>query len=339
MFRWLRSLRAWDAESAKQHILSGNAKPGMRVVGTLDLSRQTVLPLPDDLRVEELQLNDCVQLRRLPRRLFCLNLSMQRSAIEALPEDLQCFGLLDARDCRALREVATLTAERIDLSGCVRLESVPAGLEARNIDLGGCYRLRELPEGFGATTRELSLRDCTLLDHLPEGMRHLVSLDLRGCRSLTVLPEGIRVRSWIDVANTGLTDLPWSLRSVRVLWNGVQISDRVAFDPESITVEEIMREQNASVRSVLLERVGADWFVDHAEATLIDEDEDPGGRRRLLRVPFFEKEDYFFVELHCPSTGHRYMLRVPPDVKTCQQAVAWTAGYSSPAAYRPIEET
>ncbi|MEQ9379471.1 MAG: hypothetical protein RJP95_01305, partial [Pirellulales bacterium] len=132
---------------------------------------------------------------------------------------------------------------------------------------------------------------------------------------------------------------PWSLRSVRVRWNGVQICDRIAFDPESITVEEILREQNAAVRGVLLERVGADWFVDHSEATLVDEDQDAGGSRRLLRVPFFENEDYLFIELYCPSTGHRYMLRVPPDMRTCQQAVAWTAGYSIPTAYRPVEET
>jgi hypothetical protein len=124
-----------------------------------------------------------------------------------------------------------------------------------------------------------------------------------------------------------------------VRWNGIQVPDRVAFDPESITVTEILTERNAEMRRVLMERVGYEWFVDHARTVLVDEDAAPGGTRRLLRIHFDGEEDYLFVEVRCPSTGSRYVLRVPPEMRTCQQAVAWTAGYSTAERYRPVQET
>ena len=42
--------------------------------------------------------------------------------------------------------------------------------------------------------------------------------------------------------------------------------------------------------------------------------------------------------VRCPSTGGRYLLRVPPTMKTCRQAVAWTAGFDDPSLYRPLVE-
>jgi hypothetical protein len=41
----------------------------------------------------------------------------------------------------------------------------------------------------------------------------------------------------------------------------------------------------------------------------------------------------------CPSTGRRYALRVPPTMRSCRQAAAWTAGFDNPDLYRPLIET
>jgi hypothetical protein len=38
------------------------------------------------------------------------------------------------------------------------------------------------------------------------------------------------------------------------------------------------------------------------------------------------------------GSRHRYWLRVPPRVRTCQEAVAWTFGVRE-AEYRPLVET
>ena len=39
------------------------------------------------------------------------------------------------------------------------------------------------------------------------------------------------------------------------------------------------------------------------------------------------------------STGRQYALRVPPAMRTCRQAAAWTAGFTDPADYNPLVET
>jgi len=45
------------------------------------------------------------------------------------------------------------------------------------------------------------------------------------------------------------------------------------------------------------------------------------------------------LSLVCPSTGHQYLLRVPPTMQTCHQAAAWIAGFDQPDAYHPIAES
>jgi hypothetical protein len=113
----------------------------------------------------------------------------------------------------------------------------------------------------------------------------------------------------------------------------------VAFDPESITPDEILHEPNLTMRWVLLDRVGMEWFLDRSDPSIVDVDHDAGGQRRLMRIAFPNGEDVVCLEVHCPSTGHRYVLRVPPRMGNCAQAAAWMAGYSNPANYQPIVET
>jgi hypothetical protein len=117
------------------------------------------------------------------------------------------------------------------------------------------------------------------------------------------------------------------------------VPDRIAFDPESITVDEILSEQNAEWRRLLVERVGMEWFLSTAQSQIIDNDQDAGGERRLVRVSFQNGADVVCIEVRCPSTGHRYILQVPPQTRTCVQAAAWIAGYANPEHYHPVMET
>jgi hypothetical protein len=117
------------------------------------------------------------------------------------------------------------------------------------------------------------------------------------------------------------------------------VPDHVAFDPQAIKADEILREPNAEFRRLLLERMGLERFVREARGEVLDRDRDAGGERQLIRVHFESGEDLVCVLVHCPSTQKQYLLRVPPEMTTCRQAVAWTAGYSDPAEYAPVVET
>jgi hypothetical protein len=147
------------------------------------------------------------------------------------------------------------------------------------------------------------------------------------------------VREWVDVANTPLSHLPESLRGTALRWRGVVIDERIAFHPEQLRVEEILRERNAERRRVMLERFGTERFMQAAEACVLDRDTDAGGKRELLSVALPNDEPIVCISVRCPSTGRHYLLRVPPGMQTCRQAVAWTAGFDNPDTYQPREET
>ena len=85
--------------------------------------------------------------------------------------------------------------------------------------------------------------------------------------------------------------------------------------------------------------MGYERFVGQAQAQVLDRDRDPGGERQLLRVPLQGDEPLVCISVFCPSTGRQYMLRVPPQMRTCRQAVAWIAGFDNPDDYRPVAET
>jgi hypothetical protein len=309
---------------------------GLNLRGCIRLTR-----LPDDLEVQHLDLGGCTGLRSLPDGLRCYELSLKGTRIASLPVGLRVDYRLDLEGCTELTELPRgLRVGSLVLRGCTGLTALPEGLDVQFLELQGCSRLVGWPEGARVRMGHLNLRGCRRLAALPESMgrERLSQLDISDCTALTCLPEGLEVGSWIEMARSGVTALPRSLAGARLRWNGVTIDHRIAFRPETIAVDEVLSEPNAELRRVLLERYGLERFLRDADAEVLDEDRDPGGVRTLFRVALEGDEDLVCVMVHCPSTGGRYLLRVPPTMTNCHQAVAWTAGYDDPSLYRPMVE-
>jgi hypothetical protein len=349
------------AEEALELILSGDAPEGLEVEDTLRIAdarglthlpagltvRKLVLAncpklegLPADLKVRHLEIVNCPKLTSLPAGLRCYELHAHDSAFTELPDDIEVEFRLDLRDSKHITRLPDwLTVGTLVLRGCTALERLPEGLEVTFLDLEGCTQLKRWPRAMTLHCGHLSLTRCTGLTSLPPGAIDIARLDIRECVWITKLPPGLTVRSWIDVAGSGLAALPRSLSDARLRWRGVAVSERIAFHPETITVEEILAEQNAEVRRVMLERVGFEWFFERTKAEVLDSDRDTGGARQLLRIKLSGDEDLVCVSLYCPSTGRRYVLRVPPKTKTCRKAAAWLAGFDDPRDYAPLIET
>ncbi|MCI0456468.1 MAG: hypothetical protein L0Z62_05750 [Gemmataceae bacterium] len=305
---------------ARELILSGEAPEGMTVSGRLDLSGTAVTALPPGLS--------------------CYHLDLARTPIRSLPGDLAVEYKLDLTGCTELTHLpANLKVGSLVLRDCTAVIELPEGLEVYFLDVRGCVRLAGWPERMTLRIGRLNASGCARLTELPRGLRNLSQLDVSGCASLTGLPEGLKVSSWLDVAGTQVTRLPASLRGVRLRWRGVPVDERIAFRPETITAQEILDEPNAELRRVKLERCGFERFLQEAKAEVLDRDRDTGGPRQLLRVPLPGDEDLVCVSVYCPSTRRHYLLRVPPTLRTCRQAVAWTAGFDDPDDYRPLMET
>ena len=312
--------RPLGGAEARDLILEGKAPKRLRVGGRLDLSGTDVTTLPAGLH--------------------CYHLALKNTPVRSLPTDLQVDYKIDLQGCTQLAELPVgLKVGSLVLRGCTALPALPEGLDVCFLDLQGCTRLERWPERASIRIGRLNVSGCSRLTYLPRGLRRLAQLDVSNCASLCELPEGLEVSSWVEVANTPIRTLPASLHGARLRWRGVPVDERVAFRPETLTADEVLHERNAELRRVMLERVGFERFMHQAGAEVLDRDRDAGGERQLLRVPLEGDEPLVCVSVYCPSTGRRYLLRVPPAMETCRQAVAWTAGFDDPEDYRPLAET
>ncbi len=182
----------------------------------------------------------------------------------------------------------------------------------------------------------LNLSGASQLYRLPENLT-CESLDIGDCANLTYLPKGLHVTHWIELGGSGIASLAAGHGFV-LRWRGVQVSDRIIFEAESITGQDILNTNNVELRRVLLDRLGYEKFLQQVGGLIRDRDRDAGGERQLIYIPFDDDEPLMVLKVICPSTKHLHILRVPPYMQTCHQAAAWVAGFDNPDDYNPLIE-
>jgi hypothetical protein len=119
----------------------------------------------------------------------------------------------------------------------------------------------------------------------------------------------------------------YSERSAHYYLHGVQVSEKYVLHPESVTAKEIVSQWNVEVRRTLIERYGQERYLRDTGAQIIHQD-DFGV---LYRKHVEDDEPYVMVKVvnatpEPDGTFKDYFLRVPPDMQTARQAVAWTFG-------------
>jgi hypothetical protein len=294
--------------------------------------------IPDGASATHIEAANRKNLARVGAGVSCKQIDLSHTPIRTLPQ-IKAELRITLAGCHQLESLPDhLTTGVLTLTECARLKRLPEHLSVAFLDLEGCSALEALPETLRMQGGRLRLRGLHRLKRLPEQLGGLSQLDLSGCASIEEIPESVKVASWIDVGRSGVTRMPDHLRGIGLRWQGVPVSERVAFHPETLSASEILAERNAEVRRVMVERFGLDRFLEDANAQTLDVDRDAGGERKLLRVELDEDEPLVCVSVFCPSTGRHYFLRVPPTTKTCLEAVAWTANLA-PKAYRPLLET
>jgi len=116
-----------------------------------------------------------------------------------------------------------------------------------------------------------------------------------------------------------------SLDLTEYFWHGILVDEYVIMRSSEITIKNIEAEANTEVRRVKIERYGQDKYLKDSGAELIHNDV----FGKLWRKEIADDEPLVMVELlnSTPEpTGEikTYFLRVPPDMKTAHEAVAWT---------------
>lgn len=281
---------------------------------------------------------EMVEAGKAPPR--CHTLKIGGSKVRTLPDGLEVEYKLDATGCTKLETLPrNLSVPVLVLRGCTALRALPEGLQCDYLDIQDCTALEHWPESVAVSIGTVNARNCRALRELPQKLGPVTSLNLEGCERLSAVPAGVQVRSWIDVGGTAIRSLPEALSRIGLRWRGVTVNAQIAFFPETLRVVTVLNEVNSELRRVMIERIGFERFLSEANAKVLDRDTDPGGPRELLRVKLEGDEDLVCVSVRCPSTARHYLIRVPPTMKTCRQAVAWTAGFDKPEDYDPVAET
>ena len=137
-------------------------------------------------------------------------------------------------------------------------------------------------------------------------------------------------------------------------WHGVQVTRQIVMAPETLTIEQVRKEENAEVRRVMIERIGWDRFCKLADLKVIHRDtmtanfpalpvsetvhadmravtsyrEGTEVAELLESSEFKDFDDHplKFVRVTDPSTGEHYVLRVWHENTRAYQAVAQTFG-------------
>jgi hypothetical protein len=122
-------------------------------------------------------------------------------------------------------------------------------------------------------------------------------------------------------------------------WHGVRVPAEVIEQPEELDPFDVVVEPNIEVRRVMIELLGYEQLVDGLSLKPVHEDRT--GRLWRIEQPFDEPIVLVEVENATPEpdgSRKRYFLRVPPDVRTAREAVAWTFDTRS-EDYGPAVET
>ena len=127
-------------------------------------------------------------------------------------------------------------------------------------------------------------------------------------------------------------------------FEGIMIPRRFFYNREELTLEEIFRNPNVEVRYVGLKIIGWDKVFQSDNCEIQDRDTDQLNHdRTLFSVKNVMEEEIKFVKVvnatrERDGTLKEYCLAVPPSMKTCQEAVAWTFGMET-SKYHPQIET
>jgi hypothetical protein len=129
--------------------------------------------------------------------------------------------------------------------------------------------------------------------------------------------------------------------SISYYYEGVRIPPHFYTKPESLSITEVLAHTNTEVRYVGIKIVGMDKVLESNNTKIIHRDKQKN--QILFQIKGIFEEPVSYVKVvnstqEPDGTYKDYYLCVPPDMKTCKQAVAWTFRLEE-QEYQPGQET
>ena len=104
-------------------------------------------------------------------------------------------------------------------------------------------------------------------------------------------------------------------------YHGVKLPERYGkFFPSQWQSQWLLSEENVELRRVLLQGIGYARLCVELQAEQLDEWQEYS----LLRInSTIDIEPIYLLKMICPSTGYCHALRVPPQMTSAREAIAW----------------
>lgn len=290
---------------------------GLTVRGNLTLGNLPLRELPHSLNVGgTLKIAHCANLHAVRQSVSVgRSLRIVRSGVREIAPELVIPDYFSIRNC----PVESLTLPRcsdIAMAKCPSLRKIELAMPVQKFN-------------------HVRVVDCESIESLPDGMMIERGCQLTDLPKLRRLPVKFVSRGIIDIAGTELEGVTEEqMGRLRFRHRSVPIPAYALFDPERLSVHDVLNQTNAEVRRMMLERMGVSSFEKQMGRLVIDRDTDAGGSRSLIR---FSGRAYLLCR--CPSTARAYLLGVPSTVSSCRAAAAWLAGFDNPQDYSPLIET
>ncbi len=122
-------------------------------------------------------------------------------------------------------------------------------------------------------------------------------------------------------------------------FNGTRVPRRLIEAPETLTIEDISNADNVNIRRIMMGMYGASRYLEDSGSRMIHSDE--YGELYQQVIPDDEPLTMVRVKnftMESDGTFRHYFLRVPPNITTAKEAVAWTFAMET-EEYSPEVET
>jgi hypothetical protein len=111
----------------------------------------------------------------------------------------------------------------------------------------------------------------------------------------------------------------WSLE-------GHRVTEQIVMNPKTLTVEQIHKEENSDIQTIMVDRFGWQEYIEQCESKLLD------SRRNDIEntVEVLYQTKNFGLRLFCTCpTGRVFVKGVPPgeNINSCEDAQNWLSGY------------
>ena len=119
-------------------------------------------------------------------------------------------------------------------------------------------------------------------------------------------------------------------------YENIHVPDYFFQKPEELTIEKAFSFKNSEVKYAALKIIGYEKLLESDKVLIIDQR--PDLQQILFEIQNVFVDPFRIVQVQDGTLDKKYYLTVPPTVKTCKEAVAWTF-YMEPEEYNPEIET